>query len=338
MATKRSPILGYNHNFRHRGRQFHVQTEDSGVDNPHIFTHLFNGGVILNSRKVEYDRASAEEVVKGLMQSQHKAMLRDLKRGVYDDKIVEYLGPHPVEEEVIPLEQRLERLEPPPVSVQFNPSPQRIDAAVSEPVEIHQARPESEVGYVHSTAPPSAPVPPGSSTYVQRGVRKETPLMNTGEMKALADEADAGERKRPRVSEPPPIPSAARRPARSTQRPPTRDVPQPQPAAPSRPNRYPTHPRGVSNSSGVVVSRPAVIVGAPPKVVGGDARAAAAGRRKRPTAAPTSTAPPPQSRPARRARAAREEAPSDSLFGGDLISEKSLDEVILAYLSEDAEE
>ena len=30
------------------------------------------------------------------------------------------------------------------------------------------------------------------------------------------------------------------------------------------------------------------------------------------------------------------EAPADSIFGEDLISEKSLDEVILAYLAEDA--
>ena len=31
-------------------------------------------------------------------------------------------------------------------------------------------------------------------------------------------------------------------------------------------------------------------------------------------------------------------AQSDSIFGKDLISEKSLDEVIMAYLSEDANE
>jgi hypothetical protein len=58
-VAKRSPILGYNHNFRHRGLVFHVQTEDSGVDNPHIFTHLFHGGVILSSRKLDYDAAAA---------------------------------------------------------------------------------------------------------------------------------------------------------------------------------------------------------------------------------------------------------------------------------------
>jgi hypothetical protein len=89
---KRSPVLGYNHNFKHRGLIFHVQTEDSGVDNPHLFTHLFHGGVIISSRKVDYDVEASEDTVKGLMQSQHKAVLKDLKTGTFDDKIDAYLG------------------------------------------------------------------------------------------------------------------------------------------------------------------------------------------------------------------------------------------------------
>ena len=61
------------------------------------------------------------------------------------------------------------------------------------------------------------------------------------------------------------------------------------------------------------MTRPAVIVGAPPKSIGG----------------PT----PPASQ---RVRKAREDEGRG--FGQGLISEKSLDEVILAYLSEDADE
>ena len=89
---KRSPVLGYNHNFKHRGLIFHVQTEDSGVDNPHLFTHLFHGGVIISSRKIDYDAESEVDVVKALMQSQHKAVLKDLKIGTFDNKIDTYLG------------------------------------------------------------------------------------------------------------------------------------------------------------------------------------------------------------------------------------------------------
>ena len=47
-------LSGFNTNFRHRGVLFHVQTEDSGIENPHVITHLFHGGNILASQKREY--------------------------------------------------------------------------------------------------------------------------------------------------------------------------------------------------------------------------------------------------------------------------------------------
>lgn len=90
--AKRSPILGYNHNIRYRGLVFHVQTEDSGVLSPHLFTHLFREGVIISTRKLLYDSGSDEGAIKSLMQAQHKAVMKDLKRGHFDDKIDQYLG------------------------------------------------------------------------------------------------------------------------------------------------------------------------------------------------------------------------------------------------------
>ena len=92
---KRSPILGYNHNVRYRGLIFHVQTEDSGIASPHLFTHLFHHGVIVSTRKLVYDAGSAEDSIKSLMQAQHKAVLKDLRRGHFDDKIDSYLGGTP---------------------------------------------------------------------------------------------------------------------------------------------------------------------------------------------------------------------------------------------------
>jgi hypothetical protein len=94
-VAKRSPILGYNHNVRYRGLVFHVQTEDSGLLSPHLFTHLFHGGVIISTRKLVYDAGSAEDSIKSLMQAQHKAVLKDLKKGNFDDKIDVYLAGTP---------------------------------------------------------------------------------------------------------------------------------------------------------------------------------------------------------------------------------------------------
>src|SRR6185312_1457305 len=95
----RSPVLGYNHNVRYAGQLWHVQTEDSGVTNPHIFTHLFHGGTILASRRLDYDAESDVQVVQKLMQAQHKALLRDLKIGSFDEKIEKFLGKPLVKEE-----------------------------------------------------------------------------------------------------------------------------------------------------------------------------------------------------------------------------------------------
>jgi hypothetical protein len=93
----RSPVLGFNHNIRHKGWMFHVQTEDSGITSPHIFTHLFHEGVIIASKKLEYDAEADGDIVKALMQAQHKSVMKELKHGSFDEKILKYLGEAPPE-------------------------------------------------------------------------------------------------------------------------------------------------------------------------------------------------------------------------------------------------
>lgn len=81
-------IPGFNHNIKHKGRVYHIQTEDSGPKNPHIITHLFVGGNILASKKTEYTeilgKPDYEKTVRSMMEEQHKQMLRNLVNGVYD--------------------------------------------------------------------------------------------------------------------------------------------------------------------------------------------------------------------------------------------------------------
>lgn len=81
-------VPGFNHNIKHKGRVFHIQTEDSGPKNPHIITHLFVGGNILSSKKTTYeeivDQPDYERTVRSMMEEQHKQMLRNLINGVYD--------------------------------------------------------------------------------------------------------------------------------------------------------------------------------------------------------------------------------------------------------------
>jgi len=86
----RSPLLGYNHNVRYEGRIFHVQTEDSGPGNPHLFTHLFFQGSILASKRSQYDPETLEDEVRSGMQGQHRAILRELKQGAFDERIARF--------------------------------------------------------------------------------------------------------------------------------------------------------------------------------------------------------------------------------------------------------
>jgi len=83
-------VLGFNHNLTYKGELFHVQTEDSGRENPHIVTLLYRGGVIISSKKTSYAdilrMELLETVVEELMKEQHKEMMRRLKAGEFDDK------------------------------------------------------------------------------------------------------------------------------------------------------------------------------------------------------------------------------------------------------------
>ncbi len=87
--TFEKAVTGFNHNIKHKGKVYHVQTEDSGAANPHIITHLFVGGNILASKKTGYadivQTANLAELVREMMEEQHKEMLRNLINGIYDN-------------------------------------------------------------------------------------------------------------------------------------------------------------------------------------------------------------------------------------------------------------
>jgi hypothetical protein len=88
-------ITGFNTNVRHGGRVYHVQTEDSGRNHPHVISHVYYGGNILASEKRGYAEqlAAAElpELVRRLMEEQHQAMIARLKGGDFDALIAERL-------------------------------------------------------------------------------------------------------------------------------------------------------------------------------------------------------------------------------------------------------
>jgi pSer/pThr/pTyr-binding forkhead associated (FHA) protein len=81
--------MGFNNNVRFRDQVFHVQTEDSGLDQPHVITHLFaDGGRVVKSHKRSYaaecSRHDIAEYVRSLMKAQHLEMIAFLREGRFD--------------------------------------------------------------------------------------------------------------------------------------------------------------------------------------------------------------------------------------------------------------
>jgi hypothetical protein len=87
-AFRRAQV-GFNNNLRYKGQVYHVQTEDSGLDKPHVVTHLFaDGGRIIKSFKRTYaEHVSREDVVpfvRQLMKGQQMEMVLCLRDGLFD--------------------------------------------------------------------------------------------------------------------------------------------------------------------------------------------------------------------------------------------------------------
>lgn len=84
-------IQGLNTEVRYHGRLCHVQTEDSGPQNPVLATHIFLGGKIVVSVRSEYrealDRSDMEDYVHHLMLEQHTKVEDDLRAGKYDNEV-----------------------------------------------------------------------------------------------------------------------------------------------------------------------------------------------------------------------------------------------------------
>ena len=82
-------ITGYNTDVRHGNRVYHVQTEDKGLSNPKIETLIYVGGEILDNYRSSYEDLLAtppvpETAIQSRMDEQHRAVIRDIKNGKYD--------------------------------------------------------------------------------------------------------------------------------------------------------------------------------------------------------------------------------------------------------------
>jgi hypothetical protein len=76
---------GFNTDIEYQKKIFHVQTEESGPQNPVIITHLFYKGAILSSKKTNYatllDPKNEIDKLKEMMKKQHEEMISALLNG-----------------------------------------------------------------------------------------------------------------------------------------------------------------------------------------------------------------------------------------------------------------
>jgi hypothetical protein len=287
-----SPLLGYNNNVRHKGKVFHIQTEDSGVKYGHIITHLFmDGGRILKSVKTSYaeyvDNDRMGEIVREMMKQQHKAMFIALRDGKFD----------------------------PIIDGAESPSTQAFPA-VSPP------SPESSstlAAAAHAKAGALTPSPTAPARQVSPAapaVANERPPSSGGDARAadLSLDIDAVERAAAAAN-----PTSPLLRANDDLPPPPANLFREKSAATGK---YRVTTPGAARQAGpgpVAVRAPSI---APTPAAAARTAAPSAERRYAPT------------RPASIFGQARPQH-GKSIFGEDLISDKSLDEVILSYLAED---
>jgi hypothetical protein len=150
------PVLGYNNNVRHRGRIFHIQTEDSGVKFSRVVTHLFaDGGRIIKTTKTDYTEHSAKPdvsaIVRGIMKEQHRAMFTALRGGGLDALLERAIGPL----SDVPA-KRASRPPAPPARQSVRPKPARESTPPPPPTRRRSLSNPALQGVTQAVVPPAA--------------------------------------------------------------------------------------------------------------------------------------------------------------------------------------
>jgi hypothetical protein len=308
MTKAPSPLLGYNNNVRHKNRVFHIQTEDSGIKHPHIITHLFmDGGRILKSVKTSYaDHVGKDklgDVVRQMMKEQHKSMFRALRDGEFDGVVDDAIAAGSRKSDTNIAAQKAPKVPTPPPS---EPGPQTI-REVAPPLTLDL----DTLADQSASFQPQADLPPPPANVLSSGARGGDP--GTGRYRTVEEreERSPNSSRSKSKSERPPASRKSERPAAKSERPP-------------RSSPKSERPRSAREERGVKRSDP---------------RAEPPSEPKQPIAGKSGRPGPNQPAAVRPAAIFGQARPQQSsIFGEDIISDKSLDEVILSYLAEDLEE
>jgi len=296
-ARSTAPVVGFNHNVKHGQRVYHVQTEDSGLPHAHFITHLFLGGNIVATQKSSYaDRAGEQDLarlVRGMMEEQHKGMLRRLVAGEFGETADRLSAPH------------------------YEPGV--LATGQTGPAAVNVAKTAPAAGAMFSRGPAAQPA---ANQAPPKPAAPRAPVMA----------APAATPRAPVKA--PPAASAQARPAAAN----GKAAVAPKPVAPKAPEPWQPAPPGASNPASRRM--PGAPLPQTTRVAPAASRSAVSPPKLTPSG-PVRPVPARATSPNLFADAAKPvEAPHEdlpTLFAEELISEKSLDEVILAFLSADLE-
>ncbi len=191
-AFRRAQV-GFNNNVKYKGLVFHIQTEDSGLDKPHLITHLFaDGGRVIKSHKRSYAHAVQRDdiasFVRALMKGQHMEMAVLLRTGRFDPVIegraiggMELLEHEPVVE-VQKLAAKDVRVTAKPVA----PPPPPVSKAPPLPPEARRAAPPPPQR-ARATVRMRVVRGPAQGPQFYEGTSREVVIGRSGEIQPYAD-------------------------------------------------------------------------------------------------------------------------------------------------------
>lgn len=132
--------VGYNTNIPYKGKVYHVQTEDTGIESYQIISLLYYKGAILHSRKSNYenlkDDPELKEKVREMMKDQHKVLCKELIAGKHT-KVGDEPTASGAEPTVADVESTAGEVEP---AVEIHSKPETAIIAEPDPVTVAEKK------------------------------------------------------------------------------------------------------------------------------------------------------------------------------------------------------
>lgn len=88
LSTIRRMVTGYNENVVHKGKTYHIQTEDYGIEQANVIALIYESGKIVAKREINYqrfiNRPNLSQIVSTVVKRLHHEMVENLLIGKFE--------------------------------------------------------------------------------------------------------------------------------------------------------------------------------------------------------------------------------------------------------------